>query len=145
MCCLEERVKAYIWQVIAWIYYFIAVCFFCDFVSLSTKLYYYSCIIDIWARKPTLLTLRKVLTLISLSMPRSLTRIDTFRVDFLFQESLLYTSIPLRLNVSALISLRGLRRLIWVDTLRKAIMVFFSRDGSFLQYHAHNTRSVSSV
>ena len=39
-------------------------------------------------------------------------------VDFLFQKSLLYTSIPLRRNVSARISLRGQRRLIWVDTLR---------------------------
>ena len=39
-------------------------------------------------------------------------------VDILFQESLLYTSIPLRRNVSARISLRGLRRLIWVDILR---------------------------
>ena len=35
---------------------------------------------------------------------------------FLFQESLLFTSIPLRRNVSARISLRGLRRLIWFDT-----------------------------
>ena len=32
-------------------------------------------------------------------------------------ESLLYTSFPLRRNVSARISLRGLRRLIWVDSL----------------------------
>ena len=35
-------------------------------------------------------------------------------VDFLFQESLLYTSIPMRRNASARISLNGLRRLIWV-------------------------------
>ena len=40
-------------------------------------------------------------------------------VDFLFQESLIYTSIPLKRNVSARISLRGLRRLILVDTLRR--------------------------
>ena len=40
-------------------------------------------------------------------------------VDFLFQESLLYTSIHLRRNVSARISLRRLRRLIWIDTLRR--------------------------
>ena len=37
-------------------------------------------------------------------------------MDFLFQKSLLYTSIPLRRNVSARISLR---RLIGVDTLRR--------------------------
>ena len=46
-------------------------------------------------------------------------------VDFLFQESLLYTSVPLRRNVSARISLRGVRRLIWVDTLRRAHNVGF--------------------
>ena len=40
-------------------------------------------------------------------------------VDFLFQESLLYTSILLRRNVSTRISLCRLRRLIWVDTLRR--------------------------
>ena len=40
-------------------------------------------------------------------------------MDFLFQEALLYTSIPLRRNVSARISLRGLRMLIWIDTLRR--------------------------
>ena len=34
-------------------------------------------------------------------------------VDFLFQESLLYTSITLSRNVSARISLPGFRRLIW--------------------------------
>ena len=37
-------------------------------------------------------------------------------VDFLFQESLLYTSISLRRNVAARISLI---RLNWVDTLRR--------------------------
>ena len=46
-------------------------------------------------------------------------------VDFLFQDSLLYTSIPLRRNVSARISLRGMRRLIWVDTLRRGHTVGF--------------------
>ena len=35
-------------------------------------------------------------------------------VDLLFHVSLLYTSIPLRRNVSARVSLHGLRRLIWV-------------------------------
>ena len=46
-------------------------------------------------------------------------------VNFLFQESLLYTSITLRRNVSARIILRGLRRLIWVDTLRRVYTVGF--------------------
>ena len=40
-------------------------------------------------------------------------------VDFLFLESLLYTSIPLRGDVSARISLHGLRRLIRIETLRR--------------------------
>ena len=46
---------------------------------------------------------------------------------FLFQESLLYTctSIPLRRNVSARISLRELSRLNWVDTLRRYHNVCF--------------------
>ena len=65
-------------------------------------------------RKPTLLTLRKVSTRISLSMPRMLIQADP--VDFLFQGSLLFTPISLRRNMSAQISLRALRRLIWVDT-----------------------------
>ena len=39
-----------------------------------------------------------------------------------------YTSIPLRRNVSALYSLCGLRRLIWVDTLRRDHNVGFSRE-----------------
>ena len=38
-------------------------------------------------------------------------------VDLLFLESLLYTSIPLRRNMSARISLRGLRKLISVDVV----------------------------
>ena len=38
-------------------------------------------------------------------------------VTFLFQESILYTSIPLKRNVSARITLRGLGRLIWVDNV----------------------------
>ena len=40
-------------------------------------------------------------------------------VDFLLKESLLHTYIPLRRNVSARISLLGLRMLIWIDTLRR--------------------------
>ena len=47
------------------------------------------------------------------------------RVDFLSQESLLYTSIALRRNVSARISVRRLRRLILVDTLRIILNVGF--------------------
>ena len=46
-------------------------------------------------------------------------------VDFLFRESLLYTSFPMRRNVSARISLRGNAHLIWVDTLRKVHNVGF--------------------
>ena len=42
-------------------------------------------------------------------------------VDFPFLESLLYTSIPLIRNVLATISMRGLRRLIWFDTLRRDV------------------------
>ena len=77
------------------------------------------------ARKQTVCTLRKVSTRISLSMPRRLTRHLSPPVDFLFQESLLYTSIPLRRNVTARISLREPRRLIWVDTLRRGHYVAF--------------------
>ena len=36
------------------------------------------------ARKPTLWTLRKVYTRISLSMPRRLSRTDTFRILWIF-------------------------------------------------------------
>ena len=43
----------------------------------------------------------------------------------MFQESLLYSYIPLRRYLSARISLRGLRRLIWVDTLRIVHNVVF--------------------
>ena len=44
---------------------------------------------------------------------------------FLFQESLLFTSISLSRDVSARISLGGLHSLIWVDTLRKGHNVGF--------------------
>ena len=79
------------------------------------------------ARKPTVWTLRKVSTRISLSMPRRVNPDRHFLppVDFLFQESLLYTSISLRRNVSARISLRGLHRLIWIVTLRRVHNVAF--------------------
>ena len=46
-------------------------------------------------------------------------------VDFLFQESLVYTSIFMRRNVSARISLRGLRSLILFDALRRGHNVGF--------------------
>ena len=54
-------------------------------------------------------------------------------VDFLFQESLRNTSILLRRNVSARISLRELCRLIWIDTLRRGQNVGFlaGRPASF--------------
>ena len=72
-------------------------------------------------RKPTLWMLRVRSTRISLSMLRRLTRTDTLShpLDFLFHESFLYTSIPLRRNMPAQISMRGLHRLILVDTLRR--------------------------
>ena len=59
-------------------------------------------------------------------------------VDFLFQESLLYTSIPRRRNVSARISLRGLRRLIWVDTLCRCHNVGFSRGTALIWICLHD-------
>ena len=59
-------------------------------------------------------------------------------VDFLFQESLLYTSISQRRNVSTRITLRGLRRVIWVDTLRRAIMLVFSWNGSYVHGNRPN-------
>ena len=73
------------------------------------------------ARKPTLSTR------ISLSMPRRLTRTDNVCLLWicLFQELLLYTSIPLIRNVSKRIILRGLRRLIAVDTFRRVHNIGF--------------------
>ena len=53
---------------------------------------------------------------------------------FMFQESLLYTSIPLRRNVSARISLRRLRKLIRVDTLRRGHTFQFYHGGSILNH-----------
>ena len=67
------------------------------------------------ARKPTVWTLRKANPDGPFSPPE----------DFLFQESLLYTSISLRRNVSARNSLRGLRTLIWINTLRRGHNVGF--------------------
>ena len=78
-------------------------------------------------RKPSLWTLRKVSNRNSLSMP-ALATSDIYSsppVDLLFHESLLYTSIPLWWNVSGRISLRGLRRLIRIDTLCRVYNVGF--------------------
>ena len=73
------------------------------------------------ARKPTLWTLRKVSTRISLTHAAQFNPDRHFSppVDFLFQESLFYTSFNLRRNVSVRISL------IWVDTLRREHNVGF--------------------
>ena len=51
-------------------------------------------------------------------------------MDFLFQESLLQTA----RNVSARISLRVLRRLIWIDILRIIRNVGFSREAAHIEY-----------
>ena len=54
-------------------------------------------------------------------------------VGFLFQESLLETSFPLRRKMSARISLCGMRSMIWVDTLcRVHNVVFLSRNASYV-------------
>ena len=67
------------------------------------------------------------------------------RVDFLFQESLLYTSIPMIRNVSTRISLRGQRRLIWVDTLRRVHTVGVLVERSYVVADSfHLERSVLS-
>ena len=65
-------------------------------------------------RKPTLWNLREVSIRISLSMPRRLTRTDTFRLLWIFccRNNYSIHLSPLRRNVSACFRLRGLRRLI---------------------------------
>ena len=79
------------------------------------------------AKKQTFWPLRKESTRISLSMPRRLTRADNFRLlwIFCFRNNYSIPLSPLRRNVSARISLRGLRRLIWVDTLCRGHNVDF--------------------
>ena len=66
-------------------------------------------------------------------------------VGFLFQESLLYTSIPLRLSSSARISLRRMRRLILVGTLRRVhnVSLFTERLDYFIyeQYRPRLART----
>ena len=93
------------------------------------------------ARKPTLWILRKVS---NPDQPKHAAQAYPDRhlsppVDFLFQEALLFTSIPLIRNVSSRIRLRGLRRLIRVDTLRRGHNVGFSRRT------AHIKRSKQSL
>ena len=71
-------------------------------------------------RTPTLWSLRKVLTRINLSMPNRLIWTNTFHLlwIFCFRNQYSIPLSPLIRNESARISLRGLRRLILVDTLR---------------------------
>ena len=81
-------------------------------------------------RKPSLCTMRKVSACISISISCRLSRTDSLRqcsppVDFSFRESFLYISIPLRRKVSARISLHGMGRLVWVDTLRRLHNICF--------------------
>ena len=65
-------------------------------------------------RKPTLWNLRKASTLISLRMPRRLTRTDNFRLlwSFCFRNHYSISLSPLSRNMSARVTLRGLRWLI---------------------------------
>ena len=65
-------------------------------------------------------------------------------VYFLFYETLIYTSIPLRRNVSTRISLCGIRRVIWIDTLRSVHNVRFLLERlisiyvfAFILTHSH--------
>ena len=82
------------------------------------------------ARKPTLWTLRKVFTRISLSMPRRLTRIDNSRLlwIFCFRDHYANSLSSLIRNISARISLLGVRMLIWSIHYAEAIMLIISRD-----------------
>ena len=70
------------------------------------------------ARKQTLWTLRKS---IEPDQPKHAAQANPDRhfsspVDFMYQEPLLYTSIPLRRNLSTRISLRGLLVVSWDDS-----------------------------
>ncbi len=75
------------------------------------------------ARKPTKWHMRKAYTRISLGSTHMPIRADTFR--FLLQESLLYTTITHRREISGRIRLCGLRKVIRVDTLRICHIVGF--------------------
>ena len=63
----------------------------------------------------------------------------------MFQESLLYTSIPLRQNVSARISLRGLRRLILVDILHRVPFAGFLVERLIFSIYMYRFFSRSQV
>ena len=96
------------------------------------------------ARKPTMWTLRKVSTRISLIMPRRLIREDILCLLWIFCFRNHY-SIPLpllRRNVSARISPRGLRRPISVDTLRRVHNVCFL-SGRLKWYWLHAKVSIN--
>ena len=77
------------------------------------------------ARKPTVCTRRKVSSRISLSMPRRLIRRDTPPVDFLFQESLLYTSIPAETECVGPYQSTRTAQPVLVDTLHRGQNVGF--------------------
>ena len=79
------------------------------------------------ARKPTLWTLRKVSTRISISTPHKLTRTDMFRLLWIFRLRNHYSIYlyPPETECVGIISLPGMRRLIWVDTLRRVHNVDF--------------------
>ena len=79
------------------------------------------------ARRPTLWTLRKASTRISICMSRRLTRTDNVRLLQIFCFRNNY-SIPLRRKVSVRTSQRGLRRLILIDTLRRVHNVGFLKE-----------------
>ena len=83
------------------------------------------------ARKPTLWTLRKSLTRISLSMPHRLTRIDTFRLKWIFCFRNHY-SIPLSPWYG--MCWPGSVCAGWSGSIHSAevIMLVFSQDGSYV-------------
>ena len=85
------------------------------------------------ARKPTLWTQRNVSTRISLSMPRRLTRIDTFRLlwIFCFRNHYSITSIPR--DGMCWSGLAYVDCADWYELIHyaEAIMLVFSRDGSY--------------
>ena len=77
----------------------------------------------------------------SLRMPRRLTWTDT-SVDFLFQESFIYTFFILKRNVSARISHRSLIR---VDTLRRVHHFGLSWNGLYVYQVERNTVFVVAI
>ena len=97
-------------------------------------------------RIPTLWTLRKVSTRITLSIPRRLTRTETVHLlwIFCFRNHYSVPLSPLRRNVSAQISLCGLWRLIRAIHNAEAIMLVFSLDGSSVLF-IKSTRTFSDA